>query len=198
MFNLTNWQIVGLISHMETKNEHHGGSDDFVDPLSHLAILKRSRRNPQSEALQIGPWWLALVWAAQIAAVALWVGSAIDDARGIRRAGGLVNWQTTGDHRLLLLSFLCLFVMVAQGLVQSRRRRVVRPRLSLGGSVSLGLLAIVYWSVSAVWHVFVLRVGYSELTTGTVVVAWALTGLLFLGLRGAYDRTLTESRALAI
>ena len=169
---------------METTNEHHGGSDDFVDPLSHLALLSRSARAPEYETfLNFGPWWHAPIWATFFCALTLW-------ARAGDEVSGIVSTA------FLTLSFLSGAVLTHHWY----HKRKVQLRLlptALGLALS-ALSLVIIWVLSAAWSVPINIIGYQDFLWPWAPIGWALTTAFFLGMRTFFTRIRDSRRVAAV
>ena len=169
---------------METTNEHHGGSDDLVDPLSHLALLKRSERAPEYEALlNFGPWWHAPLWATLFCTLTLWV-RAEDEARGM------------GPTVFLALSFLAGGVLTHHW--YHKRKVQLRPLPTALGLALSAVSLLIIWVLSAAWSVPINILGYQDFLWPWAPIGWALTTVFFLGLRMFFSRIRDSRRVAAI
>lgn len=179
---LTKWKIIGLISHMETRNEHHGGSDDFVDPLSHLALLNRSTRAPEYEAfLNFGPWWYCPLWATFTGFFTLWARARDQDASG------------TTSTAFLLVSLVAASVLSAHWF-----KREVQPRVTPLSVLLSGLACAIVWSVGIVWSVAVNIIGYQDFLVPWVPIGWISSTAFFFILRAVLLRLRARTKVAAI
>ena len=171
---------------METTNEHHGGSDDLVDPLSHLALLNRSERAPEYEAfLNFGPWWHAPVWALFVGSLSLATASLPGNADVVDTGptGGVVV-ETFFDPVFTVITIITAVVLTVDGL----RRREVKPRPTFLGLVLTALACGIVLAAIVLWNLAILVVGYQEFLFVWAAVGWVLTTGFFLGLRSGLAR----------
>ncbi len=165
---------------------------DTVDPLSHLALLKRSKSAPEyEELLNFGPAWYAPLVATAIGASALFAADI--GASTTQVSSDPVVFETSGHPAYLVAIVVSLVFLGAH----YYRNRVVRPKATKT-SVALMLVAIaVVIAIAAVWHTAVVVIGYDDFVIGGAVLAWALTTGFFLALRAGLDRVRLSRRVAA-
>ena len=181
---------------METKNEHHGGSDDLVDPLSHLALLNRSARAPEYEAfLNFGPWWHAPLWATFVGSLSLATASLQENADvvGTDPTGG-VAVETSFDPLFTVITIITALVLAVGGF----RRREVKPRPTLLGVALTALASLIAIATVVAWNIAVAAVGHQDFLFGWAAVAWVLTTVFFLGLRSFLARLRNGQQVAAV
>ena len=181
---------------METKNEHHGGSDDFVDPLSRLALLSRSARAPEYEAfLNFGPWWHAPIWATFVGSLSLATASLQENADvvGTSATGG-VAVETFFDPLFTVITIITALVLTVDGL----RRREVKPRPTLLGVALTALACVIAIATVVAWNIAIGVVGYQDFLFLWAAVGWVLTTGFFLGLRSFLSRLRNGQQVAAV
>ena len=169
---LTSWKLLGLLSHMETKSDRPGGTDDSVDPLSHLALLDRSTRAPEWEAfLNFGPWWYPPLFATFIGSLALY---------GVSSAQ---NW-------FLVATFVTGTVIS----VHAFRNREVRPKPTTLGFVLTMVATLTLIAAISAWNMVAHSVGYEDFWFEWALAAWILTTGFFAGIRSLLLRVRSGRR----
>ena len=179
---------------MENIHEPQHGGSDLVDPLSHLALLNRSKTSPGwQEFLNFGPWWYAPLWATFVGGLTLGQASLFDNTERISGdpSGGVV-FETQAEPVFLIVGLAAAIVLT----VDSLRRRTVKSKpTAIGFLLTCAVVGIVAVAMAS-WSVAVAVVGYESFVFGWAVVAWLATSLFFLAVRSALGR-LAERRRVA-
>ncbi len=174
-------------------NEQGSGyGNDDVDPLSHLALLNRSKSAAEyEEFLNFGPAWYAPLFATAIGASALFTADVGASAEQV--SADPVVFETSGHPAYLIAVVMSLVVLG----VHYYRNRLVKPKTTKM-SVALTLVAIaVLIAVAAVWNTAVAVIGYDDFVIGGAALAWVLTTGFFLALRAGLDRVRLSRRVAA-
>lgn len=179
---------------METTNEHHGGSDGLVDPLSHLALLNRSARAPRYEAFLNFAWWHPPLWATYVGGLALGLASIPGSAEVGRTSptGGVII-ETHFGPLFAVIAALAAVALSADGF----RRREVKPRPSLLGAGLTVIASAIAVAAVVAWNVAILIVGYQEFLFVWAAVGWVLTTAFFVGFSRALNRFRKGQRVAA-
>lgn len=157
---------------MENKHEPQKGGPDLVDPLSHLALLERSKTAPGSESFfNFGPWWYAPLCANVIAGLSLW-GGVVDTTLG--QAGVVVVRPAA-----IVVALVSAAVLAVHGL----RNEQVKAKPTLAGFVFTIAAVIVIMAVLGIWGTAISAIGWGQVNAIHVFVGWALTTAFFLALR---------------
>lgn len=152
---------------MESTSKADSGTSSprSVDPAADLALLGRAKSVAHlDQFLDFGPWWYAPMLATTIGGLMLF-GQAV----------GNLFWNGA----------IGLVAVMAGALVtvHDYRRRAVRSGPSTRGAGFLGLIVVLCWLIIAAWGTVISSLGYERFFPGYAVGGWALTTLVFLGVR---------------
>lgn len=171
---------------MENTQGTQSEESELVDPLAHLALLKRSRSAAEYEDfLNFGPWWYAPSLATIIGGMTLWLAEPVEIGFGLFESPTRIVY---------LLAALMSTLAVC---VHWFRNRELKSKPTKNSFV-LGCVAVlVTWVIIAAWGTAVSTIGYEDFVVVWAAVAWAITTTFFLVVRSGLDRIRSNRRVAA-